>query len=133
MADAALMEPMRKKPTDLTDVGIQPRGKMVEIFTAKSYRGIPVSDIALPVSINGFTYKVPAGKRCVVPREIYDLMKNCRSRQVTTDMRQAERMADMGQRTTRTGSDLSGDRPDIDTTICDYEVELIREVGSKEV
>lgn len=128
----ALAEPMRKKPTDRTDVGIQPNGRMVEIFTAKSYRGIPVGDAVFPVSINGFTYKVPAGKRCIVPREIYDLMRGCRSRQTSVDMKQAERMADMGQRTTRDGAPTSG-RPEIEQTICDYEVELIREVGSKEV
>ena len=127
-----VMEPMRKKPTDRTDVGIKPFGKMVEIFTAKSYRGIPVNDVVFKVSINGFTYPVPAGKRCVVPKEVYDLMKGCRSRQVTTDMRQLERLADTGQRTTRTGGDMNGERPDIEQTICDYEVELIREVGSKD-
>lgn len=129
---ATLIEPMRKKPTDRTDVGIQPNGRMVEIFTAKSYRGIPVQDVVFPVSINGFTYKVPAGKRCIVPREVYDLMKACRSRQVTTDMNKLERMADMGQRTTRTGMDLAGDKPEVETTVCDYEVELIREIGTKE-
>lgn len=128
-----LMEPMRKKPTDRTDVGIQPRGRMVEIFTASSYRGLHVQDAVFPISINGFTYKVPAGKRCVVPREVYDLMRSCRSRQVTTDMQKAERQADMGQRTTRDGVALTGERPEIETTVCDYEVELIREVGSKEV
>lgn len=133
MPEAALMEPMRKKPTDRKDVGIQPYGKMCEIFTAKSYRGMPVNDAVFKISINGFTYAVPAGKRCIVPREIYDLMKGCRSRQVTTDMKQLERLADMGQRTTSKGDDLSGARPDVEQTICDYEVELIREVGSKEV
>ena len=128
----ALAEPMRKKPTDRTDVGIQPNGRMVEIFTASSYRGLHVKDAVFPISINGFTYKVPTGKRCIIPREVYDLMRNCRSRQVTTDMQKAERMADMGQRSTRTGSDLNGERPEIDTTVCDYEVELIREIGTKE-
>src|SRR3990167_2319129 len=122
-------EPMRKKPTDRTDVGIKPYGRLVEIFTAKSYRGIPVGDAVFKVSINSFTYPVPAGKRCIVPREVYDRMKQCRSRQVTTDMQKAERMADMGQRSSRDGVP-TGDRPDIETTVCDYEVELIREVGS---
>ena len=126
-----LMEPMRKKPTDRTDVGIQPRGKMVEIFTASSYRGMHVKDSVFPVAINGFTYKVPAGKRCIVPREVYDLMRNCRSRQVTTDVQRAERMADMGQRTSRDGTP-NAERLEQETTICDYEVELIREIGTKE-
>lgn len=126
-----MTEPMRKKPTDRTDVGIKPFGKMVEIFTAKSYRRMPVNDTTFKISINGFTYPVPAGKRCIVPREVYELMRSCRSRQVTTDVRQAERMADVGQRTSADGTPTAG-RPDVDETICDYEVELIREVGSKE-
>lgn len=124
--------PQREKP-DRDDIGIQPQGKLVEIYVAKSYRGMPVGDTVFPVSINGFTYKVPAGRRCQVPYEVYQVLKNARSRQVPVDMRQAERLADLGRRRTKDGVTIEGESAVQESTICDYEVELIREVGKREV
>ena len=133
MSDAAVLtEPMRKKPTR-EDVGIQPHGKLVEIYTAKSYRGIPVNDAAFKVTVNGFAYKVPAGKRCVVPYEVYQILKNARSRFSSVDPVKAQRMAELGLRTTGDGGAISGEAPMREETICDYEVELIREVSKREV
>ena len=124
--------PQRKKP-ERDDVGIKPRGKLVEIYVAKSYRGIPVGDTVFPVNINGFTYKVPAGRRCQVPYEVYDRLVKCRSRQAPTDMRQAERLADLGRRHTKDGTTIEGESAVQESTICDYEVELIREVAKREL
>ena len=121
--------PMRKKP-ERDDVGIEPTGAMVEIFTAKSYRGIPVNDAAFTISINGFRYKVRAGGRCIVPKQVYELMKNCRSRRMVIDPKQAERLADMGLRTDK---NMNQDPPLREDSVCDYEVELIREIGKREV
>ncbi len=119
--------PQREKP-ERDDIGIQPHGKIVEIYVAKSYRGIPVGDIVFPVNINGFTYKVPAGRRSQVPYEVYTILKNARSRQAPVDMRQAERLADLGRRRMK-GDTIEGELATQESTICDYEVELIREIS----
>ena len=119
--------PQRQKP-ERDDIGIQPRGRIVEIYVAKSYRGIPVGDVVFPVNINGFTYKVPAGRRCQVPYEVYAILKNARSRQAPVDMRQAERLADLGRRRLK-GDTIEGESATHEMTICDYEVELIRDIS----
>ena len=129
MSPAIREAPMRKKP-ERDDVGIEPTGGMVEIFTAKSYRGVPVTDAAFVVSINGFRYKVRAGGRCIVPRQVYEVMKNCRSRRNVIDPNQAERLADMGLRTDK---NMDQNPPLREDSVCDYEVELIKEIGKREV
>ena len=121
--------PMRKKP-ERDDVGIEPTGAMVEIFTAKSYRGVPVNDIYFIVAINNYRYRVRAGGRCIVPRQVYEHMRNCRSRRMVIDPQKAERLADMG---IRTDKNMDQDLPLREDSSCDYEVELIREVGKREV
>lgn len=122
--------PMRKKPLDREDVGIEPPGGMVEIFTAKSYRGVPVNDTSFMVTINGYKYKVRAGGRCIVPRQVYEVMKNARSRRNVIDPKQAERLADLGLRTDK---NMDQNPPLREDSICDFEVEFIREIGKREV
>ena len=122
--------PMRKKPQDREDVGIEPAGPMVEIFTARSYRGVPVHDTSFMVAVNGFKYKVRAGGRCIVPKQVYEVMKNAQSRRKVADVKQAERLADLGLRTDK---NMNENPPLRDEGFCDYEVELIKEIGKSEV
>lgn len=121
---------MKHKPPDREDVGIEPPGPMVEIYTAKSYRGVPVHDATFAVTINGFKYKVRAGGRCIVPRQVYEVMHNARSRRMNIDPTQAERLADLGLRTDQNRDQNPPLRED---TVCDYEVELLKEIGKREV
>ena len=130
MTIAVREAPMRKKPTDRDDVGIEPTGTMVEIYTARSYRGTPVNDTNFKVWVNNFKYSVRAGGRCIVPKQVYEVMKNARSRRNVIDPLQAERLADLGIRTQQ-NKDVNP--PMREDYICDYEVELIKEIGKREV
>lgn len=122
--------PMRNKPTDRDDIAIEPRGPMVEIFTARSYCGTPVKDASFKVAINGYRYNVRAGGRCIVPKEVYDVMKNAGSRRNVIDPNQAERLADLGLRTDKNAQTNAPMREEFTRH---YEVELIREIPRKEV
>ena len=97
----------------------KPTGKMVEIYLGRTVRGASIDGPGNPelrVGINDYQFDLKMGQRNVVPYEVYQQLLNSRSQTKVPDVERAERAprpAGMGYTKLE--------------TICDYEVELIKE------
>jgi hypothetical protein len=101
----------------------QPNGPPVTFYLGKGIRGASVvsdHDQFLPVGINGYQYKLKMGARNTVPKEVYQVLMNSRSRSVVVDVEKASRHPrPFG--TPPTQDQLRYEQ------LADYEIELIKE------
>lgn len=97
----------------------RPNGPETEFYLGKGIRGVQGMEEGevLPINVNGHTFEVQFGKKNKVPKEVYDVLMNAKSRTQVTDVREAEE---------RPRHQSAFGRPPVrHEYVQDYEVELL--------
>jgi hypothetical protein len=100
----------------------KPSGPEVEFYLGRSVRGVNIPGDGVPeqvVRVNGYPYVVQFGKKNKVPKEVYDIFVNSKSRSVRT-LEQNEKRAP------RSADNLTLEYNQWEPQ-SDYEIELIKE------
>ena len=101
----------------------KPSGPMVEFYLGRTIRGVNIpgeGQMTQTVRLNGYPYEITFGARNKVPKEVYQVFLDSKSRTLVPDLEKAQRAPRPMQGSSGSGHvkwEYQGD----------YEIELIKE------